>query len=203
MAGEFLVTVGDHSNLEGLFSGDHMKGRAEPRFAMVGRSNVGKSSLINYLVGTRVAQISNQPGKTRSIHFYLWKEIRKIVADLPGYGYARAAKTERERWSKFIAGYFDQDPNLEQVVLLLDSRHGPTELDEEAMRFLSSVGIPVTLVFTKTDQLKTQSIRAQRKREAAAAVEALGYDPKVAHWVSVKTGDGMKALAAAIGVFGK
>lgn len=196
MAGQFIVTIGDVSNLEGLFHGIFMKGHREARVAMVGRSNVGKSSLINKLLGARVAQISNQPGKTRAIHFYLWPEARRIVADLPGYGYAKTARTERERWARFIGAYLKEDTHLERALVLLDARHGPTELDEEAIRFLSSEGIPVTLIFTKTDTLKNQSQRALRKREAAEALERMGLDPQAAHWVSSRSGDGMRKLEA-------
>lgn len=192
------MTVGAVSNLEGLFNGQFLKGRREPRIAMVGRSNVGKSSLINKLLGARVAQVSNEPGKTRAIHFYLWPEAGRIVADLPGYGYAKTAKTERERWARFIGAYLKEDAGLARALVLLDARHGPTELDEEALRFLSSEGIPVTLVFTKADTLKSQSQRAIRKREVSESVARMGFDPRGIHWVSSRSGDGMKRLEADI-----
>lgn len=196
MAGEFIGTVGDVSNLEGLFQGRFLKGRREPRVAFVGRSNVGKSTLINKLLGARVAQTSNQPGKTRAIHFYLWPEARRIVADLPGYGYARAAKTERERWARFIGAYLQEDSGLDRALVLLDARQGPTDLDEEALRFLRAGRVPVTLVFTKADTLKNHSQRVLRKREASEAVVRLGFNPRSAHWVSSRGGDGMKRLEA-------
>jgi GTP-binding protein len=194
MAGEFIITLGNLSQVPEFFHGKFLKGHRQPRIAMVGRSNVGKSSLINRLVGTRVAQVSNQPGKTRCVHFYLWKEIKKIVADLPGYGYAKAGHEERNRWAEFIGAYLEADEGLERALVLLDSRHGPTELDKDAIRFLSSSSVPVTFVFTKIDQLKTQSERAKRKKEASEALLELGFDPKCSFWVSSKTGDGLKAL---------
>jgi GTP-binding protein len=195
MAGQFVVTVGATENLEGLFSGPHLKGQSQPRIAMVGRSNVGKSSLINALLLAKVAQVSKEPGKTRSIHFYLWVDGKKVVADLPGYGYARTAQSERDRWAEFINAYLRADENLECALVLLDARHGPTKLDEQAIRFLSFEGIPVTFIFTKSDQLKTQAERARRKKEASAALKALGFDPERAHWVSSKSGDGLLKLA--------
>lgn len=194
MAGEFITTLGDASQLKDLFTGIHLKGRSERRIAMVGRSNVGKSSLINALLGAELARTSNEPGKTRGIHFYLWKGSRRIVADLPGYGYARTGHEERERWAKFINGYLRNDEGLERAVVLLDARHGPTELDCEAIRFLSLESIPVNFVFAKADTLKTQSERARRKKEASQALLNLGYDPQHAFWVSSKTKDGLKAL---------
>ncbi len=165
---------------------------------MVGRSNVGKSSLINALLGTKLAQVSNQPGKTRCIHFYLWEDVGKIVADLPGYGYAKTAMSERERWGRFINAYVDVDTKLEKALVLLDSRHGPSDLDIEAIKFLGDQGVPVQCVFTKSDALKNQAERAKRKKEAAAALKSIGIDPADAIWVSAKTKDGLKQLAESV-----
>ena len=198
MAGEFLITLGDARQIPELFQGGMLQGRGEPRMCMVGRSNVGKSSLINALLGTRIARISKEPGKTRSIHFYLWKELSKIVADLPGYGYARVSHSERERWANFINRYLKCDGGLERALVLLDARHGPTNLDRQAIDFLSLSNIPVTFVFTKFDTLKTQKERAARRKEAGAALRELGCDPDSAIWASSKTGDGLREIVKAI-----
>lgn len=160
----------------------------------VGRSNVGKSSLINAIVETKVAQTSAQPGKTQALHFYLWKEGRKVIADLPGYGYAKASKEDRDRWGRFIEAYLKADSNLERALVLMDARHGPTDLDLEALGFLSSLHIPVTLVFTKSDALKNQSERARRLKETSEALKAVGLDPRQAYWVSVEKDPGLRQL---------
>jgi GTP-binding protein len=197
VAGTHFLTVGDCSQIAKAIRGGFLQGRGEPRVAMVGRSNVGKSSLLNALLGSRLAQVSNSPGKTRKLHFYFWPEARKVIADLPGYGFAQGSKVDREQWSRLIRAYFEADPRLEQALVLLDARHGPTELDLQAIEFLSSLGIPVTFVFTKTDCLKSQSQRALRRREAARALEASAAGEFF--WVSARTGDGLGPLARALG----
>lgn len=196
MSAEFIITAGPTTDLKEMIKGQYLKGRKEPRFAMVGRSNVGKSSLINALVGDKIAHTSSDPGKTKTINFFLWKEAKKIIADLPGYGYARASADDRNLWAKLIQRYLRHDEGLERVVVLLDARHGPTPIDLEAIDFLRSESVPMSFVFSKFDALKTQSERASRRKEAEAALADLGYDPKLAIWLSSKTGDGIKKLAS-------
>jgi len=195
----WLLTLGDTAQIEGALKGGYLKGNHEPRLALVGRSNVGKSSLINAILGLKLAQTSAQPGKTRLLHFYLWSKPRKILADLPGYGFAKAAKTERDRWSEFINAYLSADQGLERAVVLLDARHGPTELDQEAIKFMDFSRIPVTFVFTKSDQLKNQSERARRKKEAEQAIRDLGHDPSAMFWVSVRDKRSVETLAKVLG----
>ena len=194
MAGEYIVTLGNFEQIAEVVKGPFVKGHREKRIAMVGRSNVGKSSLINALLGFKLARVSKEPGKTRQIHFYIWKDTGKMVADLPGYGYAKTGHEERDRWAEFINGYLSADEGLERAVILLDSRHGPTDLDAQAIRFMNLENIPITVVFTKTDQLKTQSERASRRKEAAAALKELGYDAEQAFWVSAKDRKGLLEL---------
>lgn len=186
--------IADSRDLEGAFRGDFFRGMREPRVAFVGRSNVGKSSLINALLGATLARTSNQPGKTREIHFYQWPEARLLVADLPGYGYAKVSATKRDRWAKFIGAYLQADPALVRIAILLDARHGPTPIDEVAIEFLSLARVPVTLIFSKCDELRTQSERVKRRREAISALGRLGQDGESAHWVSARTGDGIDGL---------
>ncbi len=187
MASRHLATLGDLSQLESLIRGPFLYGRRERRIALVGRSNVGKSSLMNALLDGTLARVSKQPGKTRQIHFYHWEKYSKILADLPGYGFAKTGHEERDRWAQFINAYLRKDEELERAVVLLDSRHGPTDLDADAIRFLSLEGVPLLFVFTKVDQLKTQSERAKRKKEAHRALLDLGFDPQYSYWVSTQT----------------
>ena len=202
MAGEWIATVGNSDQLKTLIQGSFLKGRREPRVAMVGRSNVGKSSLINALLGTRLAQVSADPGKTRLIHFYAWKEGAKVIADLPGYGFARASQAERNKWAELIQSYLEADGNLEAALLLVDSRNGPSRLDREAYDFLKSAGVAVQIVFTKTDGLKTQKERAERRRDAGVILREMGLDPEEAVWVSSRSGDRMAELVRRIRSWG-
>lgn len=190
MAGEFLYTVGDAAQLKELFQGPFLMGRREKRLAFIGRSNVGKSTLINALLSFKLARVSSEPGKTRHIHFYAWKEAGKIVADLPGYGFAKQSKEDREKWAEFVNAYLQLDEGLERALVLLDSRHGPTDLDLQAIQFLrDECVVPMVFVMTKIDQLKTQSERAKRKKEVERIFEEMGYSKDTVHWVSAKEGN--------------
>ena len=123
-----------------------------PEVAFAGKSNVGKSSLINKLVNRKaLARVSATPGKTATINFYKLPECRLV--DLPGYGYARVSKSERDRWASLVEGYFAQDRNIALVIQLVDMRHKPTADDLQMVDFLLQTGRPFIVVCTKSDKL--------------------------------------------------
>lgn len=131
-----------------------------PEIAFSGRSNVGKSSLLNKLVNRKaLARTSSTPGKTATINFYRLMECRFV--DLPGYGYAKVAKSEKERWAALVNGYFAQDRQLRLVLQLVDMRHKPTADDLQMIDFLQSGRYPFAVVCTKSDKLNKSETAAQ------------------------------------------
>jgi GTP-binding protein len=130
----------------------------KPEYAFIGRSNVGKSSLINMLTNRKsLAKTSGKPGKTRLINHFLINEEWYLV-DLPGYGYAKIAKKEREKWERFLKNYILKRENLFNLFVLIDSRHNPQAIDLEFMEWLGLSQIPFSIVFTKTDKLKPEEL---------------------------------------------
>ena len=143
-----------------------------PQIAFAGRSNVGKSSLMNRLFEQKLAKISQTPGKTRSINFYTVDQ-RYYLVDLPGYGYAKRSKTERAKFSALIGQFLEQSESVKGVVHLIDMRHAPTELDRKISAYLDDLMPEVLTVLTKADKLsrgagatQRQKIAAELKREA-------------------------------------
>ena len=132
-----------------------------PEIAFAGRSNVGKSSLINGLLNRKnLARTSATPDKTITINFYLVNKEFFFV-DLPGYGYAKAARTERAKWGKMIEKYLNNRPNLKSVFLLVDSRIPPTADDQQMFNWIVEAGFEPVVIATKTDKLsKNQTIRS-------------------------------------------
>ena len=131
-----------------------------PEIALVGRSNVGKSSLINCLVNRKnLARTSSTPGKTATINFYEVGGKFRIV-DLPGYGYAKVSKKERESWGGMIENYLSKRSNLVQVIQLVDARHKPTAEDKMMFDWISSYNYEPFVVATKLDKLKKSQIEA-------------------------------------------
>ena len=128
-----------------------------PEIVFAGRSNVGKSSMLNRLFNRKnLARVSSMPGKTITINFFKVENNVRIV-DLPGYGYAKVAKGEKRRWAEMMEGYFQSPRNIKLVVQLVDMRHKPSEDDYIMMRFLQDAGLPFIVAATKSDKLnKTQ-----------------------------------------------
>ena len=128
-----------------------------PEVAFAGRSNVGKSSMLNALFGRKsLAKVSQKPGKTSTINFFATDTARFV--DLPGYGYARVAKSEKGRWAELIEGYFNQDRNFALVVSLVDIRHEAQQLDLNMIGFLQEAGLPFAVVLTKADKLSAGKV---------------------------------------------
>jgi len=130
----------------------------KPEYAFIGRSNVGKSSLINMLTGRKkLVKVSGSPGKTITINHFLINENWYLV-DLPGFGYAKRSKSERAKWEKMIRNYILKRTNLLNVFLLVDARHEPQKLDIDFIEWLGISQIPFVIVFTKEDKLKKMQL---------------------------------------------
>lgn len=152
------------NNVENFFKGkckffmgatkyDHIKDSRLVEIAFIGRSNVGKSSLINALVGQKIALTSKTPGRTRQLNFFELSEKLNLV-DMPGYGFAKVGKKEVESWEKLSYEYFSRRANLKRVFLLIDSRRGLGKKDEELMNILDTLAVNYQIVLTKVDELK-------------------------------------------------
>lgn len=134
-----------------------------PEIALAGRSNVGKSSFINKMINRKaLARTSSKPGKTQTLNFYLINEFFHFV-DVPGYGYAKVSKKEREAWGKMIEIYFTNRENLKAAVLIVDIRHQPTGDDVTMYDFLKHYQIPVLIIATKLDKIKKGQVNKQLK----------------------------------------
>ncbi|MDO4290963.1 MAG: ribosome biogenesis GTP-binding protein YihA/YsxC [Eggerthellaceae bacterium] len=161
-----------------------------PEVSFAGRSNVGKSSLLNKLMYRKnLAKVSQTPGKTATINFYDVDGFDFV--DLPGYGYAKVAKSELGRWSDLIEGYFNQDRQFALVASLIDIRHDPSALDHHMVEFLKEAALPFAVVLTKADKLS----RTQQNRQRAAISKALDLpqDTPIVVTSSAK-GDGIDDL---------
>ncbi len=131
-----------------------------PEICFSGKSNVGKSSLINRLLGRKnLARVSTKPGKTVTINFYKLDALRLV--DLPGYGYAKVPFAEKDRWSDLMEGYFKSGRNIKNVFQLIDMRHKPSEFDITMLEFLKAMGIPCSVILTKSDKLNRSEFLSQ------------------------------------------
>ncbi len=130
-----------------------------PEFSFIGRSNVGKSSLINLLTNKEgLARVSKTPGRTREINFFKINERWSLV-DLPGYGYAKVSKTQREQFNEFVSEYLLNRESLLGTFVLIDSRHSPQKIDLQFVAWLVELGLPFALIFTKIDKSKAKVVQ--------------------------------------------
>jgi GTP-binding protein len=168
-----------------------------PEVAVAGRSNVGKSSLINALVGRKsLARVSGTPGKTREINFYRIDD-RFFLVDLPGYGYARAPESLRDAWQALMADYLARNERLEGLILLLDARRGVMEVDRQLLGYVTGGQIPVLFVLTKIDKLN----RAGRTRAVQEVRLELGLPEDQVLATSARTGEGVATLVGSLYAF--
>lgn len=169
-----------------------------PEVAFAGRSNVGKSSLINAVTGrTHLARASTAPGRTRELNFFVADEQLRLV-DLPGYGFAKVSRGEKNKFQNLGRAYLRGRPNLKRAYLLIDSRHGLKDVDLEAMEAFDLAAVSYQIVLTKTDKLRSQrdvaQVQAETLRKIAKRPAAF---PRVAA-TSAEKGDGIPELRAEI-----
>lgn len=176
----------------------HFPAPSVPEIAFLGRSNVGKSSLINSLLGSKQAKVSSTPGRTRSINFFAIMDTptrqqpQCIFADLPGYGYAKISKSVSAEWPKFIEPYLGERPTLALCFCLVDSNIPPQQSDAQLIEFLKSIGRQYVVIGTKADKLSGH----ERVKAQATLRKSLGAENLLL--CSAKTGAGMNELWAAI-----
>jgi GTP-binding protein len=166
--------------------------------AFGGRSNAGKSSLINALTGRHnLARASNSPGRTREINYFLAAQGQLAIVDLPGYGYARAEKTAIKSWQRLIRDYVRGRPGLRRVLILIDARHGLKAADLEAMDLLDETAVNYQIVLTKIDKCTESELEAIRSATRKALAKRPAAHPAV-HATSARTGSGIAELRAEI-----
>ena len=166
-------------------------GQGLPEIALAGKSNVGKSSLINSLTNnSKLARTSSAPGKTRLVNFYQLNDEDMFLVDLPGYGFAKAPRQEKEKWAAMIEGYLERSQHLRHVLQLVDIRHTPTQEDVMMVNYLRHYDIPFTVVATKADKLS----KAQRGRSIPVICRTLVVQPWEIITYSSEDGTGKEKL---------
>ena len=168
-----------------------------PEIAFAGRSNVGKSSLINGLVGMhKLARASNEPGRTREVNFFDLDGRLRLV-DLPGYGWAKASKTTVKKFQDLGRDYLRGRVTLKRVYLLIDARHGLKKVDDDALKALDLAAVSYQIILTKADKMKPHEVEAARIKTEAAIAKRPAAFPRVLATSSEK-GDGLAELRAEI-----
>ncbi len=166
----------------------------EPEIAFAGRSNVGKSSLLNKVFNRKsLARVSSVPGKTITINFYDVDGCKFV--DLPGYGYAKISRDEKERFGELMEGYFQSGRNIKLVVQLVDMRHKPSQDDYGMIEFMKQMNIPFVIAMTKSDKLKVKEYK-KRLEESKAELETAG-NVKIIPFSS-QNGEGVEELKQVI-----
>ena len=160
-----------------------------PEVSFVGRSNVGKSSLLNRLLGRKqLARVSSIPGKTANINFFDVDGVKFV--DLPGYGYAKVSHAEKQRWADLIGGYFEQERSFNLVISLVDIRHEAQKLDLQMVDFLTEAELPFVVALTKADKIT----RNKQSQAAAALRSSFGLSQEQIIITSSETGLGIDEL---------
>ena len=172
---------------------DQLKPSDMPEIAFAGKSNVGKSSLLNKILNRKnIARVSSMPGKTVTINFFRLNNCRFV--DLPGYGYAKVSRDEKMRWAELMDGYFNSGRDIALVVQLIDMRHAPSQDDMTMLNFLKEMNIPFVIVLTKSDKLnktETEKRRAELDKELADYADIRRIE------FSAVTGSGVEEIRAA------
>jgi GTP-binding protein len=189
------------SFVKGVVNVAGLPDEAMPEVAFAGRSNVGKSSLLNAMIAQgALARTSNTPGRTRELNYFRLGDAMHIV-DMPGYGYARAPKTLVDSWQRLVRDYLQGRTQLARVFLLIDSRHGVKENDRETMSLMDQAAVSYQLVLTKTDKLKARELEDVTKATLAViAKHAAAYPQLLVTSAEKKAGmdDLRQAVARAI-----
>ena len=182
--------------IKGATAPEHFPQSELPEIAMIGRSNVGKSSLINQIVRHNgLARVSNTPGKTQEINFFN-TDSGFVLVDLPGYGYAKVSKTQREQFSTLIRSYLLQREQMVMACVLVDARHDPMELDMAMIEELEFANRPFAVILTKCDKLKPRQTQARKEQFTALLAQCRNVIDVVT--TSAHTGDGRSELVGMI-----